>query len=111
MVIQPNFYNVMAPRKKKILDNQTIVSTSTVSRKNFESVPLKNIVPLLSPKKPTDASGLPAGLARPAIRALHGAGYTTLEQLSHIRRQEIAALHGIGPTAYRDRYDQTGAHR
>ena len=41
----------------------------------------------------------PAGLAQPARRALAGAGYTKLDQLSKIRESEFKKLHGIGPNA------------
>jgi hypothetical protein len=51
-------------------------------------------------KKPNDQSGgdLPK-LAAPARRALAGAGYTHLEQLTQISEDEIRKLHGIGPNA------------
>jgi hypothetical protein len=35
-------------------------------------------------------------LARPAQRAIQAAGIKNLEELSHYREQDIAALHGIG---------------
>jgi hypothetical protein len=38
-------------------------------------------------------------LAAPAIRALHGAGYTRLEQLTQITEAELSKLHGMGPRA------------
>ena len=41
----------------------------------------------------------PKGLARPALRALHAAGFTDLRQLVTATEQEIAALHGMGPKA------------
>jgi len=44
-------------------------------------------------------SVLPEGLARPAQRALAGAGIQTLEQLAKFSEAEIKALHGIGPNA------------
>jgi hypothetical protein len=44
-------------------------------------------------------SNLPAELARPALRALHGAGYTRLEQLAGVSVDEIMQLHGIGGKA------------
>jgi hypothetical protein len=40
-----------------------------------------------------------AGLARPAQRALAGAGYSRLEQLTRISEAELKRLHGIGPNA------------
>jgi hypothetical protein len=42
---------------------------------------------------------LPAGLAKPAQRALAGAGIQNLEQLSKFHEAEIKKLHGIGPNA------------
>jgi hypothetical protein len=42
---------------------------------------------------------LPRGLAKPAVRALTGAGITRLEQLTALSESELSALHGIGPKA------------
>lgn len=42
---------------------------------------------------------LPAGLAKPAQRALAAAGYTTLEQLTQVTEADLARMHGIGPKA------------
>ncbi len=36
-------------------------------------------------------------LSQPAQRALAGAGYSRLEQLTKVTEAEIAALHGVGP--------------
>lgn len=44
-------------------------------------------------------SDLPGELAAPARRALIGAGYVQLEQLSRVSEAEIKQLHGIGPNA------------
>ena len=38
-------------------------------------------------------------LAKPALRALNGAGFTHLEQLTAVREADIAELHGIGKNA------------
>lgn len=38
-------------------------------------------------------------LAQPAQRALVGAGYSNLQQLTHITEAELKKLHGIGPNA------------
>ena len=38
-------------------------------------------------------------LAAPAMRALHGAGYTTLEQLAKVSEGDLRPLHGMGPNA------------
>lgn len=45
------------------------------------------------------AGGLPAALAKPARRALVGAGYAGLEQLTTVSEAEIGQLHGMGPKA------------
>ncbi len=52
-----------------------------------------------TPKAPE--SGLPAGIGKPALRALAAAGYTRLEQLAKIREDELLKLHGVGPKAIR----------
>ncbi|HKV59041.1 MAG TPA: DNA-binding protein [Ktedonobacteraceae bacterium] len=44
-------------------------------------------------------SDLPVRLSAPARRALAGAGYWRLEQLSEVSEAEIKKLHGIGPNA------------
>lgn len=41
----------------------------------------------------------PAGLSAPARRALAGAGYTRLEQLTRVGAPELLKLHGMGPKA------------
>lgn len=38
-------------------------------------------------------------LAKPALRALNGAGFTHLEQLTTVSEPDIAELHGIGKNA------------
>lgn len=45
------------------------------------------------------SSDLPDGLSKPARRALAGAGYTRLEQLTSMSEAEILKLHGMGPKA------------
>jgi len=49
----------------------------------------------------TDAirARFPAGLSRPALRALQAAGFERLKQLVRISESELAKLHGIGPRA------------
>lgn len=44
-------------------------------------------------------SSFPAGIAQPALRALSGAGYTRLEQLTKVSEAELKKLHGMGPKA------------
>ncbi|WP_240545879.1 hypothetical protein [Paenibacillus artemisiicola] len=44
-------------------------------------------------------SDLPAGLSKPAQRALANAGLTGLAQVAKLSAGEFQALHGIGPKA------------
>ena len=44
-------------------------------------------------------SDLPIELSAPARRALVGAGYLRLEQLTRISEGELKQLHGVGPKA------------
>ncbi|WP_229051440.1 hypothetical protein [Aeromicrobium sp. Leaf350] len=44
---------------------------------------------------------LPRAIGRPATSALHGAGISTLAELSTRTESEIADLHGVGPKAMR----------
>jgi DNA-directed RNA polymerase alpha subunit len=48
--------------------------------------------------RPAQYSNFPR-LASPALRALAGAGYTRLEQLSQISEADLLKLHGVGPNA------------
>jgi hypothetical protein len=47
------------------------------------------------------ATGLPSGIGAPATRALTAAGFTELGQLAGVPRDELLALHGVGPKAVR----------
>ncbi|SFI50872.1 hypothetical protein SAMN02799624_01114 [Paenibacillus sp. UNC496MF] len=51
--------------------------------------------------KPASLPGtdLPAGLSKPARRALANAGLTGLAQVARLSAGEFLALHGIGPKA------------
>lgn len=44
-------------------------------------------------------SDLPTELAKPARRALEGAGYVKLEQFTVLSEVEVLKLHGMGPKA------------
>lgn len=44
-------------------------------------------------------SDLPAELAKPAQRALAGAGIVHLEQLTRMTESDLLKLHGMGPKA------------
>jgi hypothetical protein len=46
-------------------------------------------------------TALPSGLAAPARRALESAGLESLEDVARFPRDELAALHGMGPKALR----------
>lgn len=48
-----------------------------------------------------DADAFPLGLSQPALRALDGAGYTRLSQLTGATAKELLALHGMGPKGIR----------
>lgn len=53
------------------------------------------------PNKPGDRQGadFPRELSQPARRALAGAGYTRLEQLTQVSAADLLKLHGMGPKA------------
>ncbi|HEU4399744.1 MAG TPA: DNA-binding protein [Actinomycetota bacterium] len=46
----------------------------------------------------TEGTDLPK-LAAPARRALIGAGYTRLEDLTKVKTSDVMKLHGMGPNA------------
>jgi hypothetical protein len=52
----------------------------------------------------------PAKLAQPARRALVGAGYSRLEQLTRITEADLKRLHGIGPNAITQLRQALAAH-
>jgi DNA-directed RNA polymerase alpha subunit len=54
-----------------------------------------------SKKAEARSDGFPRGISAPATRALHAAGFTTLEQLTTVSAAELLALHGFGPKALR----------
>jgi predicted Fe-Mo cluster-binding NifX family protein len=49
-------------------------------------------------KKPSETGDLPK-LAAPAMRALNGAGLTSLAKLARAAEADVVALHGMGPNA------------
>lgn len=51
----------------------------------------------MAEKRNTDA--WPDKLSSPARRALANAGFTRLEELTRVREQDLAKLHGMGPKA------------
>lgn len=52
----------------------------------------------MTTKRDNQQNGFPK-LSAPAHRALAGAGYTRLEQLTRITEAELKKLHGMGPKA------------
>ncbi len=56
----------------------------------------------MAPSRPKESeSGLPAGIGKPALRALTAAGYTRLDQLAKVQEDDLLKLHGVGPKAIR----------
>lgn len=51
-----------------------------------------------TPKVDSD-SDVPANIGTPAKRALAGAGYTSMSELSKMSEAEVLKLHGMGPKA------------
>ena len=52
--------------------------------------------------KPKESeSVIPAGIGKPALRALTAAGYTRLDQLAKVKEDDLLKLHGVGPKAMR----------
>lgn len=56
----------------------------------------------MAPSKPKESEGgFPAGIGKPALRALTAAGYTRLDQLAEVKEDDLLKLHGVGPKAIR----------
>ena len=56
----------------------------------------------MAPSKPKESEGgFPAGIGKPALRALTAAGYTRLDQLAKVKEDDLLKLHGVGPKAIR----------
>lgn len=53
---------------------------------------------------------LPTGMGKPAERALAGAGYAHLDQLTEVTEKDLGKLHGIGPKAIRILRAELAAH-
>ncbi|WP_146372727.1 hypothetical protein [Symmachiella macrocystis] len=75
---------------------------------NRKRSPNKSDCPITSNPKVRNSSdaqtdtirpNFPKGIARPALRALFSAGFTSLDQLTSISLEELSALHGMGPKA------------
>lgn len=63
----------------------------------------------LAAAHPQIGDELPPRLGAPAERALAAAGYASLGQLTSATEREIAALHGVGPSALRRLRDALAA--
>lgn len=73
--------------------------SSKVLETNTSCVSRKEAVIRMDDRHGDGGNDLPASLAKPAQRALAGAGITRLDGLTHRTEAEIAALHGRGPKA------------
>jgi hypothetical protein len=51
--------------------------------------------------KPNETVPIPAGIGKPALRALAAAGITSLEDVARANKDDLLALHGVGPKAIR----------
>ena len=49
--------------------------------------------------KSEEGDAIPRGVGKPAMRALEGAGYTRLTQLTQVTEAALLQLHGVGPKA------------
>jgi hypothetical protein len=57
------------------------------------------MTPMKSKQHEQQETDFPTGMGKPAQRALAGAGYVRLEQLTQVSEAEILELHGMGPKA------------
>jgi predicted flap endonuclease-1-like 5' DNA nuclease len=68
----------------------------------FARAPQRLAAALAAAEGAADRPGeLPAGIGKPATRALFGAGVSTVEQVAAHTEDELLALHGVGPKAVR----------
>ena len=68
----------------------------------FGRAPKRLAAALAGAEAAADQPGeLPAGIGRPATRALFGAGIRTLDQVAAHSAAELLAMHGVGPKAVR----------
>jgi predicted Fe-Mo cluster-binding NifX family protein len=51
--------------------------------------------------KPNETVLIPAGIGKPALRALAAAGIKSLEDVARANEDDLLALHGVGPRAIR----------
>lgn len=57
------------------------------------------MTPMKNKQSESQEGDLPAGMGKPAQRALAGAGYVRLEQFTRVSEAEVLELHGMGPKA------------
>ena len=51
--------------------------------------------------KPNETVPIPAGIGKPALRALAAAGIKSLDEVARASEDDLLALHGVGPRAIR----------
>jgi len=51
--------------------------------------------------KPNQTVLIPAGIGKPALRALAAAGIKSLDDVARANEKDLLALHGVGPKAIR----------
>jgi len=49
--------------------------------------------------KPNETVPIPAGIGKPALRALAAAGIKSLEDVARTSEDDLLELHGVGPRA------------
>lgn len=92
--------NIMSEsnRKSAIAFLNLVVAGKTARRMKRTSC-RRCVITILSSQTDAIKANFPAGIARPALRALVAAGLRTLEQLTTISEVELSELHGMGPKA------------
>jgi hypothetical protein len=64
-----------------------------------QSQPKKGTAHIVNHKIEPSEHDFPRGVGQPALRALLAAGYTRLDQLTHVKEADLLKLHGMGPKA------------
>jgi hypothetical protein len=65
------------------------------------NAPKQLVVRLAEANDANHVGDLPANLSKPALRALHTAGITSLRQAATWSESDLLQLHGVGPRAIR----------
>ena len=79
--------------------NPCEIRSILLHRHPFEYESWDERVTLMTEKRIQPQSDLPAGLAKPAQRALANAGCSQLKDLAKLSEDEVKKLHGMGPKA------------